>query len=367
MIDSLQGSPHAEREGYFGDADGVTLVRMACRVISDPHLAARALRRGKLVALPTETVYGLGADATNATAVARLFAAKERPLFDPLILHLASRNWLTRVVSRVPAAAERMAKKFWPGPLTLVLPKQPSVLDLVTSDLPTVAVRVPRHKLMQAVIAELDRPVAAPSANRFGQLSPTRPEHVAAQLWDSIDYILDGGKCRVGLESTILQVDDDNQVTLLRAGGLSLERIEAVVGPVQRRRRSAESQPAAPGMLPQHYAPRTPLRLVKRLPPSPPRGSANWGVLAFRSVPCHGYRLCFILSDEGNLVTAAARFFDALHFLDRLGLDLIVAVEFPNEGLGRAINDRLRRAAHRHDLEPRLRLRAPRRSRSRKR
>jgi len=324
-----------------------TLPGMTCRIIIDPQQAARALHRGKLVALPTETVYGLGADATNAQAVARIFAAKQRPLFDPLILHLASRDWLPRVVTYVPSAAERLAKKFWPGPLTLVLPKRPDVLDLVTSGLPTVAVRVPRHKLMQQVLAQVGRPVAAPSANRFGRLSPTRPIHVVQQLGDAIDYVLDGGKCRVGVESTILQVDEENRVTLLRPGGLSLERIEAVVGRVRRPRRSTKDQLAAPGMLPSHYAPRTPIRLVKRPPPLP-TGRDQWGVLALHSVPCHGYACYEILSEEGNLVTAAARFFDALHRLDQAGLDLIIAVEFPEEGLGRAINDRLRRAAAHH-------------------
>jgi L-threonylcarbamoyladenylate synthase len=317
---------------------------MPCRVITDPLQAARALRRGKLVALPTETVYGLGADATNPTAVARLFAAKDRPLFDPLILHLASRAWLPRVAARVPPAAEQLSRRFWPGPLTLVLPRQPSVLDLVTAGLPTVAVRVPRHRLMQQVLAALNRPIAAPSANRFGRLSPTRPEHVLEQLGDVIDYLLDGGKCRVGVESTIVEVDDDNRVTLLRPGGLPLERIEAVVGPVRRHRRTARQRLKAPGQLPQHYAPRTPVRLLRRLPAAPPPGK-RWGLLALRPQSCHGYAAQEFLSPEGNLVTAAARLFDALHRLDQLRLERIIALEFPEQGLGRAINDRLRRAA----------------------
>lgn len=324
---------------------------MSCRIITDPLLAARALRRGKLVALPTETVYGLGGDATNPHAVARIFAAKERPLFDPLILHLASRAWLPRVVADVPPAAERLARRFWPGPLTLVLPRKETVLDLVTAGLPTVAVRVPRHKKMQAVLEHLDRPIAAPSANRFGRLSPTRPEHVIEQLGEVIDYVLDGGPCRVGVESTIVQVDAENRVTLLRPGGLPVERIEAVVGPIRRPRRSSRRRPLAPGQLPQHYAPLTPVKLVRRPPLSPPSGK-RWGLLALQPQPCRGYAAYGILSTEGNLITAAARFFDVLHQLDRLGLERIVAVELPEHGLGLAINDRLRRAAAASDTSP---------------
>jgi L-threonylcarbamoyladenylate synthase len=309
--------------------------------------AAKILRSGGLVALPTETVYGLGANALDPVAVAKIFAAKERPFFDPLIVHLAEMSWWPRVASEFPPLATKLAERFWPGPLTLIVPKSPAVPDIVTSGLPCVAVRVPDHALSLQVLRIADVPVAAPSANLFGRLSPTTAEHVRKQLGNRVDAVLDGGPCRVGVESTILQIEGD-QVTLLRPGGTPLEEIEAVIGPVQRAIENATERPAAPGMLASHYAPRTPLTLADAIPSSTDR--RRTGLLVLRDavgLRKRGFAAVEVLSPAGDLVIAAANFFQALHRLDAAGLDEIVAVRFPDEGLGRALNDRLRRAAYR--------------------
>lgn len=306
--------------------------------------AADILKSGGLVAIPTETVYGLAANALDARAVARIFAAKDRPFFDPLIVHLADVDWWPRVVSDFPPTARKLAEQFWPGPLTLVLPKRDTVPDLVTSGLETVGVRVPDHPLARELLRLTDLPLAAPSANPFGRLSPTTAQHVRQQLGDRVDMVLDGGPCRVGVESTILQVRDD-ETTLLRPGGVSLEEIEALIGSVRLPDRSSHEQPAAPGMLDSHYAPRTRLKIVDAVPPSPP--TARTGLLLF-SAPdgTNGFAAVELLSPAGDLIEAAASFFQALHRLDQAGLDLILALPFPDHGLGRALNDRLRRAAH---------------------
>jgi L-threonylcarbamoyladenylate synthase len=315
---------------------------MTCRITTDAAEAADVLRAGGLVALPTETVYGLGADANNSTAVARVFDAKQRPAFDPLIVHLSSLSqWMT-VATDLPPQAALLAERFWPGPLTLVLPKQPHISDLVTAGLPTVAVRVPRHPLMHAVLEQARCPIAAPSANRFGRLSPTRPEHVRDQLGDAIDLILDGGPCPVGVESTIVRPDADG-ATILRLGGLPLEEIETIAGPVRMASTESPTAPEAPGMLPQHYAPQTPVELAAVA--STPPAEVRWGLLTLSPIEMSGYEAVEVLSVEGDLVEAAAQFFAALHRLDSLGLDRIVAVPLPEQGLGRAMNDRLRRAA----------------------
>jgi len=224
--------------------------------------AAEVLRRGGLVAFPTETVYGLGADATNAEAVARLFAAKDRPRFDPVIVHLAAPEDLEPLVTAIPPVARTLIERFWPGPLTLVLPKTESVPDIVTAGRPTVAVRMPDHALALSLIAAAGRPIAAPSANRFGRLSPTRAEHVAEQLGDRVELILDDGPCQVGIESTVLDLAGPGP-RLLRPGATTLEALNEIIGPVDVHPGTAQDEPlASPGMLPRHYAPRTPLELV---------------------------------------------------------------------------------------------------------
>jgi L-threonylcarbamoyladenylate synthase len=306
--------------------------------------AAATLQAGGLVAIPTETVYGLAANALNAQAVAKIFAAKERPFFDPLIVHLAEESWWPRVVSDFPPIARKLAAKFWPGPLTMILPKASAVPPLVTSGLMTVGVRVPDHPLAQKLLRLADLPVAAPSANPFGRLSPTTADHVRDQLGNRVEMILDGGPCRVGVESTIVQIQGD-VVTLLRPGGVPLEEIEAVIGRVQQPAKGSQQNPLAPGMLDSHYAPRTPLKIVDQLPLTAP--ARRTGILTLSTTEeSTSYTITEVLSQRGNLIEAAANFFQALHRLDQAQLDLILATPFPDEGLGRALNDRLRRAAH---------------------
>ncbi len=307
--------------------------------------AASILQEGGLVALPTETVYGLGANALDPIAVARIFAAKERPFFDPLIVHVPDIDWMPRIVSEFPRVAVQLAERFWPGPLTLVLPKVPAIPDLVTSGLPNVGVRIPDHELTRQVLRLANVPVAAPSANPFGRLSPTTAEHVYQQLGLRVDAILDGGPCRVGIESTILQIDKHG-VTLLRPGGISLEEIEALIGTVNLPESTVSKTPIAPGMLASHYAPRTPLKIVNEIPSSVE--SSRTGLLVLcNDTELQQFAKIELLSPTGSLVTAAANFFQALHRLDAAGLDEIIAVRFPDRGLGRALNDRLQRAEHR--------------------
>ena len=282
----------------------------------------------------------------DAAAVARVFAVKNRPHFDPLIVHIADRAWLPRLVAEWPEKAERLSQRFWPGPLTLVVPKTDLVPDLVTSGLPSVAVRMPAHPLALELLRQAAVPIAAPSANPFGQLSPTRAEHIAERLGDQIDYILDGGPCAVGVESTVVLLDGDRAV-LLRPGGTPLEDIEAVIGPVETPARTTthpdEAAPS-PGMLLQHYAPRTPLDVVKDVLAD--GGARNRGLLLLKpDSMAESFGAVEILSPTGDLTEAAANFFAALRRLDAAGVERIVALQFPNHGLGRAMNDRLLRAA----------------------
>ena len=328
-------------------AEWILAVRAAEERTGNPDAAleqaAGLLRRGGVVAFPTETVYGLGADARNDEAVARIFEIKGRPRFDPLIVHVADPGMAAEVAAGLPPAAEELIRRFWPGPLTLVLPKRPEVSDLVTAGLPTVGVRMPRHPLALELIRKAGVPVAAPSANPFGRTSPTKAKHVAAHLGGRVDAILDGGPCAVGVESTILSFADETPV-VLRLGGLALEEIEAAIGPV-RLAPATEDVPLAPGRLLRHYAPHTPLVLVEDAVAL--RGGPREGLLTFRG---HARETEFgaveVLSRSGDLREAAAHLFAALRRLDARGLDRIHAERAPDHGLGRAINDRLRRAAH---------------------
>mgnify|MGYP002624462480 CR=1 FL=1 len=316
---------------------------------TDVQHAARILQAGGLVAFPTETVYGLGAVALQELAVARVFEVKGRPRFDPLIVHVAHESWLPQLVAEMPDMARALASRFWPGPLTLVLPKTDAVPDLVTSGLPTVAVRIPNHPIALELLEATGLPLAAPSANPFGMLSPTRAKHVAEQIGENIDYVLDGGPCKVGIESTVIQLGSDTP-RLLRPGGLPREEIEAVVGPIAMAApvgaaSEGESQPA-PGMLSKHYAPHT--RLVVCDSPADAATSGRIGLLTFEPVSdVSRFAAVEVLSETGDLREAAAAFFAALRRLDALELDLIVATGFPDRGLGVALNDRLRRAATR--------------------
>jgi L-threonylcarbamoyladenylate synthase len=301
--------------------------------------AAAVLQAGGLVAFPTETVYGLGADATNARAVAAIFEAKERPRFNPLIVHVASVE-AAAALGQLTKLAHKLADAFWPGPLTLVLPKQDgcAVADLATAGLDTIAVRVPAHPVAQALLRAADLPIAAPSANRSGHVSATMAAHVAADLGNRVTMILDGGPTPVGLESTVVDVTG-LQPVVLRLGAVSRHEIAHVLGrPVATAVGDAD-KPASPGMLARHYAPATKLRLEAR---AVQRGEA---LLAFgRDVPDHTGPM-INLSASGDLTEAAANLFAALRSLDATGATAIAVMPIPDEGLGEAINDRLRRAA----------------------
>jgi len=316
---------------------------------SDPAAIAEAaavLRRGGLVAFPTETVYGLGADAFNPRAVARVFEVKARPSFDPLIVHLARAADLARVSPSDDPRVSALAARFWPGPLTLVLPRRPEVPDLVTAGLDTVGVRVPAHPAARALIAAADTPVAAPSANPFGYVSPTTAAHVAELLGLAVDLVLDGGPCTVGVESTILSLAVEPPL-ILRPGGVPREDLEEALGSSLEVAGPAE-RPSAPGQLLVHYATRTPLRLLAGPAGPPPANPVRAGLLAFGPpAAAAGYAAVEVLAPDGSTGTAAANLFAALRRLDGAGLDLIIAEPCAEAGLGHAIMDRLRRASAR--------------------
>ncbi len=303
--------------------------------------AAEIIRAGGLVAMPTETVYGLAADATNDKAVARIFDAKGRPALNPLIVHVADAAMAQRFVEW-PALAATLSQRFWPGSLTLVLNRRSdgAISLLASAGLDTLGVRAPRHDIAQALIQEVDRPLAAPSANRSGAVSPTTAEHVRTSLGDRVDMVLDGGPCPVGVESTILRIDGDS-VFLLRPGGVSRNDLKAFLGaPVPDAAPAA--RPQSPGMLKSHYAPRAPLRLNAETQ------RRREAFLGFGDLAGAGpYALN--LSVSGDLTEAAANLFRHLHALDEMaaiqGISAIAVAPVPMEGLGEAINDRLRRAA----------------------
>jgi L-threonylcarbamoyladenylate synthase len=317
-------------------------VQTATRVLAaDPNaiaLAAETLAAGGLISFPTETVYGLGADAANGEAVARLYAAKGRPAFNPLIAHVGTLN-LARTLGRFTPDAERFAAAFWPGPLTLVLPKADgcTVSDLALAGLDSIALRMPAHPVAQALLAAFGGPVVAPSANRSGHVSPTDAAHVLADLRGRIDLILDGGACPVGVESTI--VSCIGEPALLRPGGLAREDVERVLGhPLAAAAPPDDTAPLAPGMMTSHYAPRARVRLNALA------SEAGEALLAFGPTPLSAGPV-LNLSPRGDLVEAAANLFSHLRALDASGAQRIAVMTIPHEGLGEAINDRLARAA----------------------
>lgn len=299
---------------------------------------------GKLVAIPTETVYGLAANALNEKAVLSIFEAKQRPFFDPLIIHVSSleeaKNYAYFAEKRLLLLAER----FWPGPLTLLLPKKDLVPDLVTSGLTQVAVRVPNHPLSLELLGKTKLPLAAPSANPFGYVSPTEPGHVNKQLGTKVDYILDGGPCTVGIESTIVGIEDDF-VCVFRLGGLSLEEIEKTVGPVQLRINNS-SDPKAPGQLKNHYAPKKPLFVGDLKELIPKYTTKKITVLCFGKEPePHENMQILNLSESQTPEEAALNLFKFLRLADENSTELVLCQSLPDKGLGRAINDRLKRAS----------------------
>ncbi len=311
---------------------------------NDIEYAAELLSGGELVAIPTETVYGLAGNAFNSRAVSRIFAVKERPSFDPLIVHTSSADQIPDLVSELPKQAELLINKFMPGPLTVLLKKRAIIPDLVTSGLERVAIRIPKHPLTLKLLSQLDFPLAAPSANPFGYISPTTAQHVEDQLGNKIPYILDGGQATVGLESTIVGFENGKAI-IYRKGGLSIDAIRAVIGDVYVREFST-SNPATPGMLISHYAPGAPVilgtipALIKKYSHKK-LGTISLNTLV-DSIPRERQ---LILSERQDMEEAARNLFAGMRYLDRLHLDLIIAELVPEKGLGLAINDRLRRAA----------------------
>ena len=319
------------------------------RQIEDAIEAAVYLLGGGFpVALPTETVYGLAAWATNPDAVLRVFNVKDRPKFDPLIVHLPDAGWLDGVAA-IPKSdrplVDNLVRKFWPGPLTLVLPKKELIPDVVTGGLETVAVRISSHPIFQSVVQAFGQPLAAPSANRFGRISPTTAQHVMEELGGKIHLVVDGGPTTHGVESTVITLRGEN-IWILRSGPITAEDLRPFADEVAVANRSA--LPNAPGQLKSHYAPKTPLKLLR--PDERPAGDPKRrvGLLAWCSDDdARGFNPVEILSRTGDLREAAASLFSKMRLLDSAGLDLIVAEQVPEEGLGIAINDRLRKAAGR--------------------
>jgi len=330
--------------------------------------AVTLLEAGEVVALPTETVYGLGADALNAEAVAKVFEAKGRPSFDPLIVHVGSYEQVAEI-AEVPEELElvlqKLMKAFWPGPLTIILPKKPCIPDIVTSGMPTVAVRMSAHPIMKAVVRALGRPIAAPSANRFGRISPTSASAVEKELGGRIPLIIDGGACREGLESTIIRPEMGEKrpdLHLLRAGPVPkemLQRFGRVVRPKTKLSRkdraegkTLEDNPAAPGQLASHYAPVTPLRVLNDISEFKPEPGKKYALLSYcgsdKTGLVDGYKWDVVETlspGKGKLAEAAVRFFFLLRKLDESGVDEIIAEPVSETGLGVAIMDRLRRAS----------------------
>lgn len=310
--------------------------------------AADVIKNGGLVAFPTETVYGLGANGLDPIAAAKIFEAKNRPSFNPLILHIPSYEYIERICDINFSEIEKVVSKFWPGPLTLVLPKKDIVPDIITAGHSTVAVRIPRHPVAKELIEKAQTPVAAPSANAFSQLSPTEAQHVVNQLGDKVDIILDGGNCNVGVESTIIQIEND-EYTLLRPGGLPIEDIENLVGKKLNRKIPLNETPNSPGQLPFHYSPKIPLKIIGRFDEEFLKGK-KVGALFFKE-----RKIDFKFSDErflskdGCMTEAAANLFAYLHEMEKEDLDIIIAEPFEEEGLGRAIMDRLNKAAKRFE------------------
>lgn len=304
--------------------------------------AANFLRSGGLVAFPTETVYGLGADVFNPGAAARIFELKGRPLFNPLIAHISDMEMLDRLVSDIGETALRLAEAFWPGPLTIVFNKRESVPDIVTGGSPTVAVRMPSHPMALELIRRAGTAVAAPSANAFGRTSPTTAAHVVEQL-GSLGYkIIDGGACRVGVESTVLSLVHE-QPMLLRPGGLAAEDIEKITGPLALAEKPQIKGLESPGMLASHYSPLTPF--VLKNPPAEANDDEKTGLLLFEPAEIESAGPVEILSRRGSTEDAAVNLYAAMRRLDRLGLERIIAYRLPERGLGKAVNDRMKKAA----------------------
>lgn len=307
------------------------------------EIAIKTLLNGDLVAIPTETVYGLAGNALQADTVAKIFEAKNRPTFDPLIVHTHSIEEAKKYVLDFPEWATKLANTFWPGPLTLLLPRNISIPDIVTNGSDLIAIRIPNHPIALVLLKSLPFPLAAPSANPFGYISPTTAQHVADQLEDKVPYILDGGACDVGVESTIVGIKN-GKPAIFRTGGIAKETIESTLG-IELEELQSSSNPAAPGMLDSHYAPRKPLFIGSIEEFAEQNQKKKIGIISFCNKYSYVNSITVTLSEKADLNEAACHLFSALRELDKSDAEIILAEVFPNIGLGRAINDRLSRAS----------------------
>lgn len=314
-------------------------------ISNDINLAVQFLNQNGIIGFPTETVYGLAGNAFETDVIHKIFEVKKRPTFNPLIVHIKGTEDLEHVAQDIPSIAYELANKFWPGPLTLLLKKQPYIPELVTANQETVAVRVPNHPMALALLNQLDFPLVAPSANPFTRISPTKAEHVARYFENQIDMVLDGGQCSAGIESTIIGFEN-NKVIVYRLGALPIEEIEAITGKVILLNKK-DKKPIAPGMLLKHYAPKTEFVLTRNVQEEVAwYNGKNIGLLLFNScLPDLVINHQKVLSTTGNLAEAASKLYNAMHELDEMNLDVIIAQRLPEFGLGVALNDRLERAA----------------------
>ena len=321
-------------------------------ISTDLSKAVELLNNEELVAIPTETVYGLAGNIFSEKAVKAIFETKERPFFNPLIVHIPNIEYLETIVETVPEKAKLLAEAFWPGPITLVLKKKSIIPDLITGGKDTVAVRIPNHPTTLKLLNQLDFPLAAPSANPFNRISPTKAEHVESYFKDKIKMVLDGGACKSGIESTIIGFENGEPI-IYRLGSTSIEAIEAVVGKIEIKNSSVEHDrsqkkvaPDAPGMLERHYAPKTKTILTSHIKEAiEANKNIRIGLLTYNDIlndNAIAYKI--VLSEGKNLEEAASKLYDALHQLDQQELDLIIAERLPDYGLGKSINDRLTRA-----------------------
>lgn len=308
------------------------------KIGKDISKAANIIKNSGLVVFPTETVYGLGANALDPIAVKKIFEAKERPSYDPLIVHIDSIDKIDMITSDFPVNAQILAKNFWPGPLTMILPKKANVPDLVTSNLPSVGIRIPNHPTTLEFLKEAGLPIAGPSANKFGYISPTKSNHLT-DLLPSVDYVLEGGECQVGIESTIISLV--KEPVILRKGIITREEIENLIGPVSERVNSS-SNPEAPGMLKKHYAPKTKLEIYNHTQKY--TGKIAYISFGDRDIPLTCDKVVN-LSEIGDYKEAAERIYATLRDLDNMGFDLILTSYLPEVGVGKAINDKLKRAS----------------------
>lgn len=313
-------------------------------ISKDISKAVALLNQEKLVAIPTETVYGLAGNIFSEKAIDSIFKTKQRPLFNPLIVHIPSIDYLETIVARIPEKAKLLAEVFWPGPITLVLKKKEVIPDVITAGKDTVAVRIPNHPTTLELLKQLDFPLAAPSANPFNRISPTSAEHVESYFKNDIKMVLDGGTCTSGIESTIIGFENDEPI-IYRLGSTSIEDIENIVGSVEIKNKK-NSVPNAPGMLARHYAPNTKTILVTDISDAIKQFQGkNIGILAFENeIKNKAIKFQIVLSKTGNVSEAATNLYSALHQLDEQDLDIIIAERLPNHDIGKSINDRLQRA-----------------------